>query len=139
MIGMSTADRVRKRLRDEIEQRDVSQRELADLLTAATGEVWTQSRIGKVLTGYVELKLEDVDYIAQAVGMSLTEAVRDRGLEFYAELTPSEMRVIELLRRRGPLFLAGLLTILHGNTAVLTKPVKRARQLDTSRKSVRKS
>lgn len=130
---MTTSDRVRKRLRDEIEARGISQRAIADKLTGLTGEIWTQSKVGKVLTGYVELKIDDADHIANASGITLTEAVRDRGLEFYAELTPSEMRVIELLRRRGPLFLTALLTILYGDSSILMKAVKRGRAMNSQR------
>lgn len=80
--------------------RGISQRELADVLTRETREQWTQSRVGKVLTGRVELQLNVLAVMAEAVGISLTEVVRDRGLEFYAELTPTEVRLLDWLRKR---------------------------------------
>lgn len=98
--AMTVAERVRMRLKDEMQERHISQRELSDILARNTGEVWTQSRVQKVLTGYVELKVEDVDAMARALGISLCEAVRDPGMEFYAEMTPTEVRMFQRLQRK---------------------------------------
>jgi transcriptional regulator with XRE-family HTH domain len=107
----TTADRVRGRLKDELNARDISQRELADALSKQTDDYWTQSRVGKVLNGNVELKVDDADAIAKVAGIFLTEAVRDRGLEFYAEMTPTELRILERMRQR-PNLLQGIMLIL---------------------------
>lgn len=106
-----TSDRVRARLKEELRARDISQRELADALSRHTDDYWTQSKVGKVLNGNVELKVDDADAIAKVAGIFLTEAVRDRGLEFYAEMTPTELRVLERMRQR-PNLLHGILMIL---------------------------
>lgn len=100
MKQKTTADRVCERLKEELKARDISQRELAEALTKETGELWTQPKIGKLLNGNVRLTVNDADAIAKVAGIFLTEAVRDRGLEFYAEMTPTELRVLERLRQR---------------------------------------
>ncbi len=97
---LSASARVRARLKDELQSRAISQRELADALSKQTAEFWTQSRVAKVLGGHVELKLDDVEAIARVAGIALSEAVRDRGLEFWAEMTPTEVRILERLRQR---------------------------------------
>lgn len=95
-LPMSVAERVRQRFRAEMMDQHLSQRDLIDRLR------WSQSRLAKVLTGRVELKVDDADEIARHLGLSLLEVVRDQGLEFCAELTPSELRVLQILRKRGP-------------------------------------
>lgn len=86
-------------------ERKISQRTLADRLHCSQG------RVAKLLNGGVNLRLNDVRVLADAVGITVVEALRDRGLEFYAELTPSEVRIIERLRRR-PTALQGALMML---------------------------
>jgi transcriptional regulator with XRE-family HTH domain len=118
---MTAAERTRQRLREELIARDISQRDLADALSKRGGtELCTQSKISKVLSGRVALRVDDADAIATAAGISLTEAVRDRGIEFCAEMTPSELRVLELLRQR-PEFLQGVMLLLR-IPPPLTKP-----------------
>lgn len=107
----SVAGRVRLRIKEELEARELSQRDLADLISRRSTEVWTQSRIGKVLKGRVRLCVEDVALIADVLDLPLSEIVRDRGLEFYAEMTPTEVRIIERLRQRKEVAQA-LLTVL---------------------------
>lgn len=104
--------RVRARLKEELHARDISQRELADALSKLTGHTWTQSKVGKVLTGAVELKVDDVDAIAKVAHIYLSEAVRDRGLEFYAEMTPTELRMLEKMRQR-PAVLHAIMLLLE--------------------------
>lgn len=115
--------RARRRIRDELDARGISQRDLADLLTRATNENWRQARIGKVLTGAVELKVDDAAVIASVIGLTLTEVVRDRGLEFYAEMTPTELRILERIRQR-PHILSALLVLLDiaPRDPAITKP-----------------
>ncbi len=89
----SRSSQARLRIREEMERQKLSQREVADLLK------WSQSRVGKILTGRVGLDLDDLDALCFALGISLTEAVRDRGLEFCAEMTPTELRFLERIRQ----------------------------------------
>lgn len=113
LVRQSTAAaRVRQRLRDEMDLRGISQRRLTELINSRVPDNWTQSKLGKVLTGRVELRVEDMDLIASALGISLVEVVRDRGLEFVAELTPTELRLLERLRALSPDERGAILTIL---------------------------
>jgi transcriptional regulator with XRE-family HTH domain len=92
----SLSQRVRQRIREEMTKQRLSQRDVSGLLK------WSQSRVAKLLTGRVELGVDDLGALAFAVGISPTEAVRDRGLEFCAELTPTELRMLEHLRLLPP-------------------------------------
>lgn len=122
---LDAAERVRLRIREEMTALGVSQRELAERLKEVTGVVWSQSGVGKVLTGRVELTVADVDAMVRALGMSLTEAMRDRGLEFVAEMTPTELRLLSIYRQKTQAF-KDAIQILHGMT-----PVAAAPKLDT--------
>lgn len=84
---------VRLRIRDEMARQKVSQRDVADLLG------WSQSKVAHILTGHVEMNVDDLAEMCSALRLSLTEAVRDRGLEFCADLTPTELRMLERLRQ----------------------------------------
>lgn len=91
---MNVSERAMMRIREEMTERKLSQRDLAQLLRCSQG------RVAKMLNGGVHLRLSDLAILAEAVGIPLVEAVRDRGLEFFAELTPTEVRILERLRRR---------------------------------------
>lgn len=131
------SDRIRQRIKDEMETREISQRDLADVLSRRTNVVWTQSRVGKVLTGRVELKLDDLYAIAEGVGLTLCEAVRDPGMEFFAEMTPIELRLFQILRRQPHVYDAFLQLVGIGRPAgeVVTLPArpKRGRPLNSER------
>lgn len=90
---MSTlSEQVRERLRDEMHKKEISQRELADLLK------WSQSRIMRAMTGRSEIGIDDLQSICFALGLSVLEVVRDQGLDFCAEMTPTEVRLLEKFR-----------------------------------------
>jgi len=102
-------------------ERHVSQRDLAEILNCSQG------RVAKILNGGVMLRVNDLAILADAVGITVVEALRDRGFEFYAELTPSEVRVLERLRRR-PNALRGVMMILDLPTQPdPEKPVEKKR------------
>lgn len=90
------ADRVRQRLRDEKAAKNLSEREIAELIQ------WTQSKVAQKLSGRTPITLAELDALCFALSLSATEAVRDRGLEFCAELAPHELRLLENLRRLDP-------------------------------------
>lgn len=90
---MTLAERAVMRIREEMTERHVTQRDLAKDLKCSQG------RVAKLLNAGVHLRINDVAILADAVGITVVEAIRDRGLEFYAELTPSEVRILEYLRR----------------------------------------
>lgn len=100
------AERVRARIRDEMHRRDLSQQAVADTLQ------WTQSRVAQKLTGRTPITLEELELLCFAVGVSPTEAVRDHGLEFCAEMTPTELRLFERVRQLPPPVFEAVLVLL---------------------------
>lgn len=97
---LRASDRARLRLREELQARNITQQDLAEALTEITGEVWSKGKVNHVLNGHVQLLVDDADAIAKVAKLYLTEVVRDRGLEFYAEMTPTELKILERIRRR---------------------------------------
>lgn len=87
------SEQVRLRLREEMTRLDMSQRDVAGILD------WSQSRVAHLLTGRVEMTVDDLAEFTQAVGIRPTEAVRDHGLEFCADMTPTELRFVERIRQ----------------------------------------
>jgi transcriptional regulator with XRE-family HTH domain len=73
---------------------------------------WTQSKVSKVLNGDTVLTVDDLEALCFGVSLRISEAVRDHGLEFSAEMTPQEFRVLEELRRRHGT-LDGLMQLLR--------------------------
>lgn len=112
---MTAADRALLRIREEMTERRITQRDLADTLRCSQG------RIAKIMTGGVNLRVNDLEALAHAVGLSLAEAARDRGLEFYAEMTPTEVRLLEALRRH-PDHLGAIMSLLQITGAIRETP-----------------
>lgn len=94
LVRLSEA--VRLRLREEMSKKQMSQRDVAGLLQ------WSQSRVAHLLTGRVELGVDELEGFAFALGLRVTELVRDRGMEFVTEMTPSELRLFEFIRTLTP-------------------------------------
>lgn len=86
------ADRARQRIRDEMAKRHLSQQDVADLIK------WTQSRVAQKITGRTPITLDELEALAFAVALAPVEIIRDRGMEFFAEMAPYELRVLEKLR-----------------------------------------
>lgn len=59
---------------------------------------WSQAKMSKVLNGKMDLTVDDLEAICLEVHLYTTEAVRDTGREFCAELTPSELQMLERFR-----------------------------------------
>lgn len=89
----TVSDRARRRIREEMARKNLNQRDVADLL------LWKESRLSKVMNGRIALGLEELHEVSFAVGLALTEVVRDHGLEFCAEMTPTELRFLERIRQ----------------------------------------
>ena len=106
-MSETVADRVRARLKDEMTRQDLSQRDVAGMLK------WPQSRVSKVLNGRIGLDVDDVAELCFALSISPVEAVRDHGLEFVADLTPSELRLLQTLRQLPPDVLAAVATLIR--------------------------
>lgn len=101
------SEQVRQRLRDEMSRKEMSQRDVAGILS------WSQSRVAHLLTARVEMSVDDLSELSGAVGLTPTEVVRDRGMEFCAEMTPSEMRFLELLRQMTKVQRDGLMQVVQ--------------------------
>lgn len=101
------SDRVRERIREEMTAKKLSQRDLAGILE------WSQGRVAKLMTGRVKITVDDLAALCFAVSIQPSEAVRDRGLEFFAEMTPTELRILEKLRSADKGYYDAILTILH--------------------------
>lgn len=87
------ADIARMRILEELDRRQLSQRALAGALG------WSPSRLGKVLNGKTSLDLNDLAAVCEELRLSLVEVVRDQGMEFCADMTPSEVRLLERIRQ----------------------------------------
>lgn len=89
---MTLNDRVRERFKDEKARKHLSERDLAGMLN------WSQSKVAQKLSGRTPMTLDEFDALCFALSLSPTEAVRDRGLEFCADMTPTELRILEVYR-----------------------------------------
>lgn len=99
-------DRVRHVFREEKKRRDLSERDLAGFLN------WSQSKVAQKLSGRTPITLDEFEAFCFALSVSPAEAIRDRGLEFYAEMTPTELRVLEHFRRATDKMREAIATIL---------------------------
>ena len=95
---IDVVQRVRARVRDELAHRKISQRVAAERLSLMTGELWTQSKVHKILTGQVELTFRDLVWFVRLLDLSLPEVVREPGREFVADMDPSEFGLLERVR-----------------------------------------
>lgn len=94
------AERVRERLKHWLEITNLTQRELAR--TVKKSQVWVKH----IVHGTNEVRLRDLDIIADAMRTTASELVRAEDERYQLELSPTEVRVIEKLRRRPELFQA---------------------------------
>lgn len=116
------SERVRLRLREEMARQDISQRHVAQILKS------NQSRISKLLNGRVAFNLDDLESFCFVLGIPPTEAVRDLGMEFCAEMTPTELRFLEQIRKVPKDILPGVLWMFDVRTKT-TKPDRHAGRL----------
>lgn len=124
----SASRRACERIRAEMQRLALNQADLAGLIG------WTQSKVSKVLNGETDLSVDDLEALCFGVGLRISEAVRDHGLEFCAEMTPQEFRVLEELRRRHGT-LDGLMQILRISAPDAPRALplkKRARKISNS-------
>lgn len=110
------SERVIRRIREEMERKRLSQQEVADLLQ------WTQSKVTQKLNRRSPTTLDELEALCFAVGLSIVETVRDQGLEFVAEMTPSELRIVQRMRQLPPPVLQAILTILRLNETTEPQP-----------------
>lgn len=94
---MNAAERVRRRVRELLEERGWTQKALADALGK------TSPWMSQFLAGALNLGLDDIDQLALALGTTAVELVRDpEGFQFCADLTPSEMALLRRVRKLSP-------------------------------------
>lgn len=111
-VQMSTlSEQVLTRLREEITRQDMSQRDLAGLLG------WSQSRVAHILNKRVELTVNDMEDFCSVLRIRPTEAVRDRGLEWCADLTPTEHKALLNLQQASEKLRSHILGILEVKVA----------------------
>lgn len=94
------AERVRERLKHWLAVTNLTQRELAR--TVQKSQVWVKH----VLHGTNEVRLRDLDIVADAMRTTASELVRADDERYQLELSPTEVRVIEKLRRDSRLYAA---------------------------------
>jgi transcriptional regulator with XRE-family HTH domain len=99
------AENARTRIREEMDRRKITVQELGQMLG------WSKSRVGHLLTGNTVLGVDELAALCFAIGLSPVEAIRDRGLEFMAEMTPTLFRIMERLKQL-PAVQAGLMEVL---------------------------
>lgn len=105
-------DRARRRVREELDRRGVTQPDIAGQLR------WSQSKVAQKLTGRTPWTLQELEGLCFVAGLSPIEAIRDQGLEFCTDMTPTEFRLFERLRQLTPVQLDAIMTVLDvvGNT-----------------------
>jgi len=126
-LAMATLnDRVRERIRIEKDRLKLSERDIAGMLD------WGQSKVSQKLNGRTDITLNELESLCFAVSISPTEAVRDPGLEFVADMTPTELRLFERVRKLSPEQRSAILTVLgvreaEPRRALPKKPLPRGR------------
>lgn len=85
--------RVLTRIIEEIHNKQLNQRQLADALG------WTPSKLGKVLAGKSTLGVAEMAAICGELMLSVVEAIRDPGMQFMADMTPTELRILDRIRQ----------------------------------------
>jgi transcriptional regulator with XRE-family HTH domain len=100
-------ERVRDRLKERKAEKKVSERDLARWMN------WSQPKVAQKLGGRTEITLNELESLCFALDLAPTEAVRDRGLEFCAEMTPTELRILEQLRALDPPTRAAIFHLLN--------------------------
>jgi transcriptional regulator with XRE-family HTH domain len=94
---VNATDRALARIQQAMKEHRISQRALAERLDCSQG------RVAKILKGRIRLTVDDLETIAALVQLPLVETIRNRGVEFFAELTPSELKMLEAVRESPPL------------------------------------
>lgn len=110
-MAFTASDRARARIREEMAKKNLSQTDVANLLE------WTQSRMSKILNGRTELGVDELSALCFALGLSMVECVRDHGLEFCADMTPTELRMLERLRELGTPIQTAIMSLLQVQTS----------------------
>jgi transcriptional regulator with XRE-family HTH domain len=111
------SEQVRLKIREEMARLEMSQRDVAELLG------WSQSRVAHLLNGRVEMSVDDLAEFAFILTIRPTEIIRDHGLEFCAEMTPTELRFLERLRQLPQTQKDAMMQLFHIES--MTRPQER--------------
>ena len=128
----SLNDRVRFRLKDEKVLLKLSERDLAGIMA------WSQSKVAQKLNGRTPITLDELEAFCFALSILPSEAVRDRGMEFSAEMTPSELRLLEHFRHESEAMREAVATILRVRLKSGAKPDRYAGPLLPEKKLKRR-
>ncbi len=101
------AQRVRRRIREELDRKKIVQTDIAGQLQ------WSQAKVAQKLNGRTPWTLDELEGLCFIAGISPVEAIRDRGMEFCAEMTPTELRMLEHFRKLAPTVRDAYLTLLN--------------------------
>lgn len=104
---MALNDRARARLKEQKTHLGFSERDLAGMLG------WSQARVAQKFCGRTPITLNELDAFCTVLNLSPTEVVRDPGLEFVADLTPTELRLLERVRQLPPVLRESVLNLLE--------------------------
>jgi len=120
------SEQVRLKIREEMARLEMSQRDVAELLG------WSQSRVAHLLNGRVEMSVDDLAEFAFILTIRPTEIIRDHGLEFCAEMTPTELRFLERLRQLPQTQKDAMMQLFHIES--MTRPQERRAAPPTRKK-----
>lgn len=118
----SRSDRARARLKTEMTAKQLTGVDLAGRLQ------WSESKVSKLLLGRTDLGVDELDALCFAVGLQITEVLRDQGMEFCAEMTPSELRFFQTFRALPEgkrVSLAQLIDVKYAEPARAHEPAKK--------------
>jgi hypothetical protein len=73
------------------------------------------------------MTVEDLGALCFALDLHPSEAVRDQGLEFLAEMTPTELRVLMAIREATPMMRDGILQVF-GVRSTTAQPERYAKK-----------
>lgn len=128
MLAVSLNERARERLKAEKARRHITEQDLAGMLH------WSQSKVAQKFNGRTPITLDELEGLCFCLSLSPAEVVRDRGLEFCAEMTPSELRFLEKVRQLPQRGRDGLFALLEERIRVTqperfaTEPEKRTKK-----------
>ncbi len=127
----SVARRVRRRVREELDRLGVVQRDIAGQLK------WSQAKVAQKLGGRTPWTLEEFEALCFIAGISPTEAVRDRGVEFCAEMTPTELRFLEIYRGVSQADRDSVVQLLTGRSKLAVEDRRAAPPKKVTKRNVR--
>lgn len=113
LIDTPVTRRVVARLRQALEEYDLSHQDVADLLQ----HDWTRDKVTQKLNRISPITIDELDQLAFAARISTVEAIRDHGYEFCAEMTPLELQIWKKLRELPVEVSQSLLLLLSGSAA----------------------